>query len=405
MTPKFVSRIASLCVAAVMAVGTAVSLGSTTVVEAASGTGLENVAKDWAKNIEDNLYAKSDAVYEYEYGFLDENKGDIRKLTVDKVTENVFDLKPTRTENVGPEHVLTYTLDGGWTMKYSMTRSYGTYLQNPIDMYCEALDASLRIVYDEDSIDFYFAKDGKPSTVSCASVDLKALDEAHTVPRYPTSIIVTEGDFVASPYELAIVGILSESAKASPVESVMTTEELNQAKTYYTNYCNNQKASASRAAECVEALIDSGKDIRDITVLDVLNEMGAGGYKFKLGNISPGYFEYFVEGSDNIAKLNVGRYPYGEYYNPSEITMEGKYKKTDKAFKMVVKPVFDQGGYHVHAQFSSSNALGGTTPVDSDFVINEGNFNNYFVHMDDSDEQIDCAVIAQIYGVLVWGAF
>ena len=77
------------------------------------------------------------------------------------------------------------------------------------------------------------------------------------------------------------------------------------------------------------------------------------------------------------------------------------YKNTGKPFSMVLKPTINGFQYVINAKYCSGN-------VEYDavsFVLNERDFTNYHIQLEGGDQNIDCAMIAQIYGALVWSTF
>lgn len=411
MTRKiFVTRTLSVAIALVMSMAFCLS-GSITrknTVIAASGSGLEQIAAEWADQISSEILDKSEDVLVWEGGFLDSHRGNIRQLGVETVMSNVFGMVSDKVLTDNGERMYCYTTDNGWTMDYSMTRAYGcTYEKYATAIHNDNFGGGFWVfVNDDDVVEFHVMIDNSGiSDVPCAKIDINQLFADSARPVYPQTIIITEDSYVASPMELALVGLLNECASESDVTAVMSRSELEQSRVYYTNLCNNQKACASRAAEVIDAMLDDGRDIREIRVTDVLNAMSCFSYNFELVGLNPDTFACTVGGSDNVAEFHVNFGAYQSYYEPSEITLKGKYKHTGKAFQMSVKPTFQNNSYVIETTFGSVNDLGGTTLARDSFILNEGNFNNYHIYLDEGDQCIDCAMIGQLYGVLVHSSF
>lgn len=394
--------ITSLCAAAIVAVASVFTPGirKPATVEAASGTGLEDVAAEWSEEITDRLVEAADEVTTYENSFLDENKGDIRKLSVDIVTKNVFNLEREQVYDRDGERRHIYNFGNGWTMDYSMTRNYGSYYARNIWMHSDAAAGSLVVGFsDNGKIEFYFHSDnGSAAASPCEVIDMSALEE----PTVSPSVIIAEGSYVASSYELALVGLLGELASESDFGSNMSKNELEQARTNYTNYCNNSKGSAWNASRNIEGLMTGqNKDIRDITVSDVLRAMSGGKYDFEVVTSDENSFSISIAGSKNLAKINVSD-QVGGYSTVSPIEFNGEYKKTGNNINMTVEPVFGNNQYTIKTKFSSKNSFAQVDLEESSFILNEPAFNNYHIQVDGSDKLIDCAVIGQLYGVLVF---
>lgn len=409
MTRKnFVTRTLSVAIVLVMSMAFCLSgsIARKNTVIAASGSGLEQIAIEWADQISSEILDKSEDVLVWEGGFLDSHRGDIRQLGVETVMSNVFNVTSSKLHTDNGERMYTFSTNG-WDIDYSMTRAYGSYMKFATAVHNDEFGGGFWIfTNDENVVEFHVMIDNSGiSDVPCAKVDLDQLFKDSGRPVYPQTIIISEGSYVASPMELALIGLLSKCTSESSLVSTMSESELQQSRTYYTNLCNNQKACASRAAEVIDDMLDSGKDIRDIRVTDVLNAMSANSYSFHLTGLDPDDFSCTVDGSENVAEFHLDYSAYQSYYEPSEITLKGKYKHTGKAFQMSVKPTIQNNSYVIETTFGSVNDLGGTTLERDSFVLNERNFNNYHIYLDEGDQCIDCAMIGQLYGVLVHSSF
>lgn len=409
MTHKLFVRFTSLCAAAVVAVTSAFSSSGFSEgmkVHAIGGTAVKytELADSLVEPITEELFPVTDEVHSFEGLFLDENGGDIRKLTVPEVMKNVFEAEPTKVSDNNPERIYTFDLGNDWNLYYSMTWSYGSYMQNSIVLENSGADpGSVSVFYSDGYIKFAIQTPDYNNDNYGTPISLAELEKNHPGNNYPGNVIISEGKYIASPFELALVGILTRADLGFSESTAMDEGELAARATDYINYCNNEKISASAAAKAFESLLDKGKDARDIKVVDVLNEMANGKYTFKMSEDDDDV-EFVVEGSGNTCRAKSWTENYGGLTYQEPITLNGFYKDTGKSIIFTAMPEMSGNTYMVSLTFESYQNGEQKAKFATRGNVNETQpLVNYSVFKENKEgAQVDCAVIAQIYGLLTF---
>ena len=388
MTRQFIRHMISTATSLIVMVAFVASLVvNPATAYASSGSGLEEIAAVWADKVSNDICKATSNVALRENALLDANNGDIRKLDTDTVLKDEFGIECTEIIVEGGERIRHYNV-GDWAIDWSMTKAYAGYNSRASVAYNEKYDASIWFYTDADGILEFTIQCGSEMGDPCEFVDLA---QAFTFRDLSQMVIICEeGGYVASPTEIALIGLVAECCQEETEEAngIMSCRELDNIQYNYAMLCNNY-VNASSASRVVEEMLDEGRDIRDIRVIDVLSNMMPGSSPVNLLFATDNAFGFEMEG--NVVSFYLEENQAG-FYNPSKICFGGY--KNGKKLTISIKPSYD-------GVIETVMSSGGINSTCNAFVINEDDSFDYHVQINDrEDSTIDCALIAQIFASL-----
>ena len=369
--------------------------------------------------LDTNAAKSKDPYVSFSDGLVSSIRENLAKNTIDVISIENAALDGMDIRDISPSDILNqmsdkvcYTAINNSKMKYAFVRddtnasfewtlskSYGYYYAGNIELATLAGTYSINLI--DDGIKIVDLENDR--------VNIVAYDEVIPNDVKNNQIILVDGEFVASSFEIALVDTVYDYMCCNDAIDQIKKEldryygedKLNSLTQELVQFYDGGSSNATAVSAVIDDLLDSGVSMTDIDLKAVFKEMGVAAYTG--GCPDSGETSFKVKSDDavgtNIIEIDYDNNGFG-ITEISSIKCSGVYD--GRILTMTANAFIDEDGKKkFRFIFSSGDRTSEEVIVD----MAEGDYQGYHIKIfDSSTPTMDTASVAVLYGLIQWNA-